>query len=82
MSRPGFVFDLAVPDTVHPTDFTCRGCGMTEPGGGVTSAELHARMRIHVRERHALPNVDEWKLTHYDRSGAEVIVCFWPPEAL
>ena len=81
MSRPGFVFDLAAPDVVHSMEFTCRGCGVMV-GGAHSNAELHARLKIHVRERHALPNADEWKITHHDRDGREMVVCFWPPEAI
>ena len=82
MSRPGFVFDLAAPDVVLSTDFTCRRCGVVVGGGAPSNAELHARLKIHVRERHALPNADEWKITHHDRDGREMVVCFWPPEAV
>ena len=64
------------------TDFTCRGCGTLVGGGAGSGAELHARLKIHVRERHALPNADEWKVTHHDRAGRETIVCLWPPEAV
>lgn len=82
MSRPGFVFDLAAPEVVNATDFTCRGCGGVVGGGGASHADLHARLKIHVRERHALANADEWKITHHDRGGREAVVCFWPPEAI
>ena len=81
MSRPGFVFDLAAP-AHDATDFTCRRCGVLVGGGAASNADLHARLTIHVRERHALPNADEWKITHHDRDGREMIVCFWPPEAV
>ena len=76
MSRPGFVFDLAA------TDCTCRGCGAHLTGTKASHAELHALLKIHVREKHALRNADEWKITHHDRTGRETVVCFWPPEAL
>lgn len=82
MSRPGFVFDLAAPDAVHATEFTCRRCGLLVGGGTGSSAELHTHMKIHVRERHALANADEWKITHHDRDGRETVVCLWPPEAV
>ena len=82
MSRPGFVFDLAAPAVVNATDFTCRGCGVIVGGGGSTNAELHTRLKIHIRERHSLVNADEWKITHHDREGREMVVCFWPPEAI
>jgi hypothetical protein len=83
MSRPGFVFDLAAPDVVNASDFTCRGCGVLVGGGAaVSNAELHARLKIHIRDRHALANADEWKVTHHDRNGREMVVCFWPPEAV
>jgi predicted small metal-binding protein len=81
MSRPGFVFDLAAPEVIKAMEFTCRGCGVMV-GGGSSNTELHARLKIHVRERHALENADEWKITHHDRGGREMVVCFWPPEAL
>ena len=76
MSRPGFVFDL------HATECTCRGCGAMVKGPTVSNADLHARLKIHVRESHQLLNADEWKITHHDRAGREPVVCFWPPEAI
>jgi hypothetical protein len=82
MSRPGFVFDLAAPDVADAMEFTCRGCGVLVGDGAHSNAELHARMRIHVRERHSLANADDWKVTHHDRGGRETIVCLWPPEAI
>ncbi len=82
MSRPGFVFDLAAPAAVDANDFTCRGCGVLVGGGAVSNAELHARLKIHIRERHLLENADEWKVTHHDRNGREMVVCFWAPEAI
>jgi hypothetical protein len=80
MSRPGFVFDVIAPEVVDAADFTCRQCGVLV-GGSAGNSELHARMKIHVRDRHSLANADEWKITHHDRNGREAIVCFWPPEA-
>jgi hypothetical protein len=50
-------------------------------GGAGSSADLHARLKIHARER-ALANADEWKVTHHDRGGREMVVCLWPPEAI
>ena len=82
MSRPGFVFDLAAPDVVSATEFTCRGCGGMVGVAAASPADLHARLKIHIRERHALANADEWKATHHDRNGREMVVCFWPPEAM
>lgn len=81
MSRPGFVFDLSAPDAVDAIVCTCRGCGVTV-GGARSSAELDARVKIHVRERHALANADAWTITHHDRAGREVAVCLWSPEAV
>ena len=71
MSRPGYVFDLD-DDT-----FVCRSCGMSERG----KQNLHARMREHLSEHHALQNVNEWKVTQQER-GEGAAVCWWPPEAL
>jgi hypothetical protein len=81
MSRPGFIFDLAAPQVPNAMDFTCRGCGGIVGAGSASNAELHASMKIHIRERHTLLNADEWKVTHHDRDGRETVVCFWAPEA-
>ena len=81
MSRPGFVFDLAAPHVPNAMDFICRGCGGTVGAAASSNDELHLHLKIHIRERHTLANADEWKITHHDRDGREMAVCFWPPEA-
>ena len=82
MSRPGFVFDLAAPDVVDAREFTCRRCGLLVGSGAHSNAELHTHMKLHVRERHSLMNAEDWKITHHDRDGRELVVCLWPPEAV
>ena len=80
MSRPGFVFDCANAEDAAADSFTCRGCGeLVRRNAGEA---LHTHVKLHVRERHALTNADQWKVTEHERGGRQTIVCLWPPEAI
>ena len=76
------MFDLTTDEDTKRTSYVCRNCHASAPAAGLAQPALHAKMKAHLAEQHALRNVDEWKVTQQQRGEGAAAVCFWPPEAI